>query len=112
MDDNNEGSTADHLIEIEIATEFNSIFGDEEESFEEIKVQHVEEIKNQQQEKMIIKSNHHHKYSDRNIFVKMTIFTVLMIALCLIATYLIYKRLQHPYEHPVLIARRRSEMPS
>jgi hypothetical protein len=49
---------------------------------------------------------------DRNIVLKMSIFVVLMIVLCLIATYLIYKKLQHPYEHPVLLARRKSEMPS
>lgn len=49
---------------------------------------------------------------DRNIILKMSIFASLMFVLCLIATYLIYKRLQHPYEHPVILARRRSEMPS
>lgn len=49
---------------------------------------------------------------DRSIVLKMAIFATLMFVLCLIATYLIYKRLQHPYEHPVILARRRSEMPS
>lgn len=53
------------------------------------------------------------KFSDnQNIFLKMSIFASLMFVLCLIATYLIYKRLQQPYEHPVILARRRSEMPS
>jgi hypothetical protein len=52
------------------------------------------------------------KDDDRNIVLKMSIFVVLMVILCLIATYLIYKKLQHPYEHPVLLARRKSEMPT
>lgn len=47
---------------------------------------------------------------DKNIFIKMSIYVVLMIVLCIIAAILVYRRLQKPYEHPLIVLRRKSEM--
>lgn len=47
---------------------------------------------------------------EKNIGWKLTIFAGLMVVLCIIAAILVYRRLQHPYEHPLIIMRRKSEM--
>ena len=49
---------------------------------------------------------------ERYIGLKLTIFAILMVVLCLIAAFLIRRRLQHPYVHPVIISRRKSEFPA
>lgn len=49
---------------------------------------------------------------DQCIALKLTIFACLMVVLCIIAAFLVRRRLQHPYEHPVIVARRKSEMPT
>jgi pantetheine hydrolase len=47
---------------------------------------------------------------DYDIAIKMTIYVCLMVVLCIIAAFLVYRRLQKPYEHPVIAMRRKSEM--
>ncbi|XP_070504524.1 vanin-like protein 2 [Chironomus tepperi] len=47
---------------------------------------------------------------DNNIGWKLTIYAGLMVILSIIAAILVYRRLQHPYEHPLIIMRRKSEM--
>jgi hypothetical protein len=49
---------------------------------------------------------------EQYIALKLTIFACLMVVLCIIAAFLVRRRLQHPYEHPVIVARRKSEMPT
>lgn len=49
---------------------------------------------------------------EQYIALKLTIFACLMVVLCIIAAFLVRRRLRHPYEHPVIVARRKSEMPS
>lgn len=49
---------------------------------------------------------------ERYIALKLTIFACLMVVLCVIAAFLVRRRLQHPYENPIIVARRKSEMPT
>jgi pantetheine hydrolase len=49
-------------------------------------------------------------HGDPNIFLTVSIYVPLMIVLCIIAAILVYRRLKDPYEHPLVIMRRRSEM--
>lgn len=68
---------------------------------ENIKLDENLEVKNPQ---------NFHETDDKNIGWKLTIYAGLMVVLCIIAAILVYRRLQHPYEHPLIVMRRKSEM--
>ncbi|CAG9804319.1 unnamed protein product [Chironomus riparius] len=58
----------------------------------------------------IVKLQNYIENDDKNIGWKLTIYAGLMVVLCIIAAILVYRRLQHPYEHPLIVMRRKSEM--
>ncbi|KAG5681836.1 hypothetical protein PVAND_011244 [Polypedilum vanderplanki] len=48
---------------------------------------------------------------DPNVYLTVAIYVPLMILLCITAAILVRRRLREPYEHPLIILRRKSEMP-
>jgi hypothetical protein len=47
---------------------------------------------------------------EKNIALKMTIYVCLMVVLCIVAAFLVYRKLKNPYDHPLVVMRRKSEM--
>lgn len=47
---------------------------------------------------------------DKGIVLSMTLYVALMVVLCIIAAVLVHRRLKDPYEHPLIVLRRKSEM--
>lgn len=56
------------------------------------------------------KNKNNFNEEDKYTAIKLAIYAGLMIVLCIIAAILVHRRLQDPYQHPLIVMRRKSEM--